>query len=101
MRSLKVISATSITKPSPSAKVIYSLIVTPALLNPRGTMHGGCVATLVDMCTSLAIAPLVTKDFWHFSGVTRTLGVTCLKPVPGGAEVRFECVVEGIGKRLC
>jgi len=63
-------------------------------------MHGGAVALLIDMTTTLAVSPLSKEGFWHFGGVTRTLGLTCLRPVPGGERVLVECVVRGIGKRL-
>jgi acyl-coenzyme A thioesterase PaaI-like protein len=63
-------------------------------------MHGGAVALLIDMATTLAVAPLSKAGFWHFGGVTRTLGLTCLKPVRGGTTVWIDCEVKGIGKRL-
>lgn len=63
-------------------------------------MHGGAQALLVDMVTTMAVAPLSTEEFWHFGGLTRTLNVTCLKPVPGGDVVYADCEVRGIGKRL-
>ena len=63
-------------------------------------MHGGAQALLVDMCTTMAVAPLSSEEFWHFGGLTRTLNVTCLKPVPGGEVVYVDCEVKGIGKRL-
>ncbi|PVH74829.1 Thioesterase/thiol ester dehydrase-isomerase [Cadophora sp. DSE1049] len=103
MKAIKVESASVIQNSKTStltAKTIFSILVTPNLQNPRGFMHGGAQALLVDMCTTMAVAPLSSEDFWHFGGLTRTLNVTCLKPVPGGEVVYVDCEVKGIGKRL-
>ncbi|KAH7419631.1 HotDog domain-containing protein [Cadophora sp. MPI-SDFR-AT-0126] len=103
MKAIKIESA-SVTQNSktstPTAKTTFSILVTPNLQNPRGAMHGGAQALLVDMCTTMAIAPLSTEVFWNFGGLTRTLNVTCLKPAPGGEVVYIDCEVRGIGKRL-
>ena len=86
MKAIKVESA-SITQNSkssaPSAKTTFSILVTPNFQNPRGFMHGGAQALLVDMCTTMAVAPLSSEEFWHFGGLTRTLNVTCLKNCNG------------------
>lgn len=103
MRALKVESAEvtkNLNSSTATAKTTFSLMVTPNFQSPRGNMHGGAQALLIDMCTTLAVSPLSTRDFWHFGGVTRTLSLTCLKPVPGGEVVYVDCEVQGIGKRL-
>ncbi|KAL2064494.1 hypothetical protein VTL71DRAFT_4988 [Oculimacula yallundae] len=103
MRALKVESATisrADNSLTPIAKTTFSVLVSPNLQNPRGFMHGGAQALLVDMCTTMAVAPLSSKDFWHFGGLTRTLNVVCLQPVPGNEVVYVDCEVRGIGKRL-
>jgi hypothetical protein len=103
MRAIKVESVEIIKNPKTStttAKTTFSILVTPNLQNPRGAMHGGARALLIDMCTTMAVAPLSTEEFWHFGGLTRTLNLTCLKPVPGGEVVWVDCEVKGIGKRL-
>ncbi|KAH9210737.1 putative acyl-coenzyme A thioesterase 13 [Leptodontidium sp. 2 PMI_412] len=103
MKAIKVESA-EVTKTNyastPTAKTTFSILVTANLQNPRGNMHGGAQALLVDMCTTMAVAPLSSEEFWHFGGLTRTLNVTCLKPIPGGEVVYIDCEVKGIGKRL-
>ena len=75
--------------------------VKPQFLNPRGAMHGGAVALLVDMCTTLTAAPIARKDFWHFGGVSRTISITYLRPIEGGTRIFIKSEVKGIGKRLC
>lgn len=49
----------------------------------------------------MATAPMSKEGFWDFGGVSRTLGVTYLKPVQLGAVVSVECQLRSIGRRLC
>ncbi|KAH6668278.1 HotDog domain-containing protein [Halenospora varia] len=104
MRALSVVSAYGAQSSSQSrqhiASATFTLDVTPQFLNPRGAMHGGAVALLVDMCTTLAAAPIAREDFWHFGGVSRTMSITYLKPIEGGTRIVIESEVRGIGKRL-
>ncbi|KAF2159417.1 hypothetical protein M409DRAFT_30167 [Zasmidium cellare ATCC 36951] len=107
MKSLHIISA-SVSLPNPNppqasstlATTTFALPVVPALCNPMGNMHGGAVATLADMATTMATAPLSQRGFWEFGGVSRTLSVTYLKPVKVGGVVEVVCEVRSIGRRL-
>ena len=38
---------------------------------------------------------------WAFAGVSRTLNVTYIRPIPAGEEVVIESEVVHAGKRLC
>jgi len=38
---------------------------------------------------------------WEFAGVSRTLNVTYIRPVPAGVKVLIDCEVVHAGKRLC
>lgn len=49
----------------------------------------------------MALAPIAKPGFWAFAGVTRTLSVTYLRPVPEGEKVLIESEVVHAGKRLC
>lgn len=95
-----MVSASISTTPFLSSKSLYSVKIVPELLNPRETMHGGAVALLVDMATTLAVAPLSTEDFWHFGGVSRTMSITYLRPIVAESVLWVECEVKAIGKRL-
>jgi acyl-coenzyme A thioesterase 13 len=64
-------------------------------------LHGGCAATLFDWTTTLAVCPISKPRFWNFKGISRTLNVTYLRPVPEGEVVLIENEVVHIGKRLC
>lgn len=64
-----------------------------------GNMHGGATATLVDMSTTFAQAAITKEGFWEFGGVSRTMGVTYLKPIVQGTIIVIECSVRSVGKR--
>jgi acyl-coenzyme A thioesterase 13 len=85
---------------TPNATVKFEMAVTPALGSRMGNMHGGAIALVYDMCTTMCAAPLARKDFWWFGGVSRTLSVTYLRPVKVGMRIVVECEVLQIGSRL-
>lgn len=82
---------------TPKPRAVTRLTVTHAMCNPSGTLHGGAICTLFDICTSVA---LVTARKWELPGVTRTLSTTCLLPVFAGEEIEIEGEVLQIGKRF-
>lgn len=65
-----------------------SLPVTEAVQNRYGTLHGGCIATLVDVVTTAA---LVTVS--DFSGVTLELSAAYLNPCAAGDVAEVEARV--------
>ena len=103
MRSIRIKSARAKQTKDDDFEAIctYELEAVPALCNPIERMHGGAVALLVDMATTMATAPVSSKGFWEFGGVTRTLNITMLQPIPQGAKLDVICKLKSIGKRLC
>lgn len=63
-------------------------------------LHGGAAAMIVDMCTTAAQAPVARPGYWVFGGVSRTLSVTYLRPMPKGTEILIACEVMQVGKAL-
>ncbi|KAL0471400.1 thioesterase [Neurospora intermedia] len=94
---LKLISADS---SLPHPKSYFRYVVQPSHCNRKGTLHGGCIATLFDYCTSMPLALVSRPGFWYSLGVSRSLNTTYLRPVPVGTEVFIECEVVALGKRL-
>lgn len=103
MRSITVLSARAKDGPEDDFEAIctFEIQAIPGLCNPIEVMHGGAVALLTDMATTMTTAPVSSKGFWEFSGVTRTLGITMLQPIPRGTHLFVECKLKSIGKRLC
>lgn len=94
----------SVTPASPPLRpyplVTFAFTVQPRHCNRLGNLHGGCTATLLDFCTSAALVPVARPGFWTLLGVSRTLSATYLRPAPAGTEVRIECEIVQVGRRL-
>lgn len=87
--------------PGPLCTCVFALTVTSPLCNRFGTLHGGATAYLIDICTTLALAPIAAPGFWGSAGVSRTLSATYLRPAPQGMEVRVVAEVVQAGRRTC
>lgn len=69
--------------------------------NRLGNAHGGQIASLFDFVTSMPLALINKPGFWFYLGVSRTLNVTYLKPIPNGEEILVEAELVSIGRTLC
>jgi len=78
----------------------FSCIVTPILCNAGGNLHGGAVALIFDLCTSLAVMPVSREGFWDTGHFSRTLNCTYLRPAPQGTELIVECEIVHLGKNM-
>ncbi|KAL6765179.1 HotDog domain-containing protein [Haematococcus lacustris] len=67
----------------------------PHVLNRYGTLHGGCIATLVDTVTTTALATVSQA-----LGVSVNLAVTYMSPVPGGQPLEVKATVVRAGRQL-
>ncbi|CAD6568751.1 MAG: hypothetical protein ASARMPREDX12_001822 [Alectoria sarmentosa] len=95
-KAMTVVSASLTPKP----RAVTRLTVTLAMCNISGTLHGGAISTLFDVCTTVALATARRKGYWEMAGVTRTLSTTCLSPGFPGDEIEIEVEVAQIGKKL-
>ncbi|OQU94468.1 hypothetical protein CLAIMM_00822 [Cladophialophora immunda] len=82
------------------ATAVFEMKAAPLFSNRMGNMHGGAVAMIHDMCTTMTAAPLARRDFWWFGGVSRTLLITYLRPVRQNMDLVIECEVLQQGARL-
>lgn len=78
---------------SEPGRVLCSLGVKPQLQNRYGTLHGGAIATLVDVVGSLA---LITQS--SRSGVSLAINTLYLNPMPGGEVVLVDARVIKLGR---
>ena len=95
-KNIKIVSATA----SPACTAVYEVEVVEEMCSKSGNLHGGAAAMIIDMCTTMAMAPIARRDFWWFGGVSRKLDATSLRPVIFGRTVRVECEVVQIGRAL-
>ncbi|KAF4126620.1 Thioesterase superfamily [Geosmithia morbida] len=85
---------------SPNPSATFSYTVHGDHCNRLRNLHGGAAATLFDYLTTMAIAAVSAPDYWRYMGVSRTLNVTYLRPVPVGCEVLIKGEIVQIGRRL-
>src|SRR4051812_12811177 len=71
------------------------LLVSEAVQNFNGALHGGAVATLVDDAGTIAI---ITADRDSRPGVSTDLNVSWFSPAPGGSIVIAEATVLKVGR---
>jgi len=71
------------------------LYVHESLCNRFGTLHGGCIATIVDVLTTCALL-VEDENSEKGGGVTTDLHVSCVK----SARMHSTVTVEAISKRL-
>ena len=84
----------------PHPKIEFAFTVQPTHCNRLGNLHGGCTATLFDYVTTMVLVQINRPDFWWWLGVSRTLNVTYLRPMPAEETFHIECELVHIGKRL-
>lgn len=94
------ISVVSATKTGDRATAVFEMKATPEFSSRMGNMHGGAIALIYDMCTTMTAAPLAREDFWWFGGVSRSLSITFLRPVRQNMEILIECEILQQGSRL-
>jgi acyl-coenzyme A thioesterase 13 len=64
-----------------------------------GNLHGGCVATLIDICSSFGILVTSGKP-WSLIGISTDLSVAYLRGVAEGEKLRIVCEPQRVGKTL-
>lgn len=92
------LTSTSLEGPFP--KATFSFTVARIHSNGSPNMHGGAISTLFDWATSMPLALICKPGYWSYLGVTRTLDVTYLRPVPVGSEVIVEAELIHAGRSL-
>ncbi|KAF5566286.1 hypothetical protein FPANT_14137 [Fusarium pseudoanthophilum] len=96
---LQVVSAET-SPDNKTATAVFLLRPGQSLSNRLGNIHGGAIALIYDMCTTMSAAPLSRKGFWEFGGVSRNLSVTYIRPARADRDVLVECQILHMGERF-
>jgi acyl-coenzyme A thioesterase 13 len=83
-----------------NSRTLFSLVVPRIFCNMAGSLHGGAVALIFDICTSTAIMPCSSNGFWDTGNVSRTLNCTYLRPVTEGQRIWVDSWVVHLGKKM-
>lgn len=78
-------------------ELIFKYTVMPELCNVMGNCHGGAIATMIDVATTLAISGL-DKDLRH--SVSVDLRTHYMRPIPTNSTIYIHCKVPKHGKTL-
>ncbi|PGH31252.1 hypothetical protein GX50_05989 [[Emmonsia] crescens] len=84
----------------PHPRTSFLLTVTEPFCNNVGALHGGCATTLIDVTSTGMLIALSKPGHFAQGGVTRTLNMKFVRPVPIGVEVRIVNELVHAGKRL-
>ncbi|OTA53709.1 hypothetical protein K449DRAFT_389711 [Hypoxylon sp. EC38] len=95
------LSIVSYSSSPPHPSITFKFTVQPIHDNGLGNLHGGCASTIFDVCTSQPLHLISKPGYWQYTGVSRTLNVTYLRPVPVGSVVHIKCEVLHAGRNLC
>ncbi|PKS08965.1 hypothetical protein jhhlp_003578 [Lomentospora prolificans] len=88
----------STTEPVISSTFLFT--VKPEHCNGALNLHGGCAASLFDHLTTMPLCFIKEPPTWKLLGVSRTLNVTYLRPVPIGTITKVVCEIVHAGRRL-
>ncbi|XP_067677915.1 acyl-coenzyme A thioesterase 13-like [Haliotis asinina] len=77
-------------------RCVCELVVSPELSNPRGSLHGGVAATLVDIVSTWAVMTTGEKK----PGVSVDLSISFLKAAPTGEPILIDARTLRVGKTL-
>ncbi|KAI0690853.1 HotDog domain-containing protein [Cytidiella melzeri] len=82
------------------ARIVFELDVQEDMCNALLNVHGGCSATLIDICTSLTVSLLA----FYVSPQTRNhvslaLNTTYHSPAPLGSRLKIVCTTVAFGAR--
>lgn len=84
-------------------EIRYRMQVQPHMTNMFGTVHGGCLATIIDTLSTNVIALHSSGDAdqpWLTYGVSQTLTVHYLRPTRVGTWIELAVRAMSIGKTL-
>ncbi|PPQ70578.1 hypothetical protein CVT24_000056 [Panaeolus cyanescens] len=69
-------------------KVVVEVPVSQDMLNAQGNVHNGCIITLIDMCSTLALhAVILSKQEGEYVSVSQTMNIMYHNAVAGLGDV--------------
>jgi acyl-coenzyme A thioesterase 13 len=76
------------------------LFVHESLCNRFGTLHGGCISTIVDVLTTCALLAMDDERSERGGGVTTDLQISCVKAAPMNTYVQIDAICKRLGRTM-
>jgi uncharacterized protein (TIGR00369 family) len=93
-------STTCIAASPECGTMVYEIDIKGPFCTILGALHGGTASTILDQLTSFVLYMYAKPGFMENGTITRTLTVTCLRPVLAGTKLRVEAELVSIGKTM-
>ncbi|KAL0084628.1 HotDog domain-containing protein [Phycomyces blakesleeanus] len=81
-------------------RVVWEFKVQRSHCNLLGSLHGGCVATIIDVCSSFSLLTFDGKEKWKYVGVSTDLAISYMRGISAGGLARIECNIQRVGKNM-
>jgi acyl-coenzyme A thioesterase 13 len=82
------------------ARIVLEIDVTEEMLNGGGSVHGGCFAFLVDLCSSIALLVLTKQTTGKaYPSVSQSLNIVYHSPAALGERLRIVNTTMTLGAR--
>ncbi|KAG1464867.1 hypothetical protein G6F56_004995 [Rhizopus delemar] len=82
-----------------SDKVTWEFIIKDKHTNRYGNIHGGLIATLIDVCSSFAIR-VNTGAQWKSLGVSTDMAISYMRGAQPGSVLKIVCEAHRVGNKL-
>lgn len=82
------------------ARIVFELVVQKGMTNPLNSIHGGCAAYLVDVCSSVALSLLSIATNGPVELVSQSLNMVYHAGAPVGSKLEIVNVTTSSGSRV-
>ncbi|KAG2138093.1 uncharacterized protein EDB93DRAFT_729978 [Suillus bovinus] len=81
-------------------RTVFDVIVDEDMFNEVGTMHGGCLAMIIEICSPMPIYVLgASTGAYSTFGVQQALNIVFHSPAVPGDKLRIVCTTFTLGSR--
>ncbi|TFK69433.1 hypothetical protein BDN72DRAFT_840399 [Pluteus cervinus] len=103
MRTVEVSIVDKAEEPSrQEAKVVTEVLVKEDMANGGGTVHGGCIGFLIDLCSTMSLCAFqmnTSNTFEYFIPVSQSLNIVYHSPAHMGDTIRIVNTTMTVGAR--
>ncbi|KAG2143627.1 HotDog domain-containing protein [Suillus clintonianus] len=83
-------------------RTVFEVIVDEDMFNDFGTMHGGCLAMIIDICSSMPVYVLgASTSAYGVFGIQQSLNIVYHSPAVQGDKLRIVSTTLTLGSRAC